>query len=59
MGTPKEQKAKETVVGTFKQTTEELENGVTKEIREEVTVTLRRRAPDASRPRLDSGGSNS
>ncbi|HEX7679008.1 MAG TPA: hypothetical protein VF713_12840 [Thermoanaerobaculia bacterium] len=46
MDTPKEQKTKETVVGTFKQTTEVLPNGDTKEIREEKTVTLRRHSSE-------------
>ena len=45
MDTPKEQKSKETVIGRFKQTTEVLPNGVTKEIREEKTITLRRDPP--------------
>jgi hypothetical protein len=46
MDTTKEQKSKETKIGTFKQTTEVLPNGVTKEIREEKTVTLRRSLPE-------------
>jgi hypothetical protein len=46
MDTPKDKKSRETVVGTFKQTTEVLPNGDTKEIREEKTVTVRRHSPE-------------
>ena len=38
--------AKETVVGTYKLTKEVLDDGVTKETREEKTITLRRGTPE-------------
>ncbi len=45
MSAPKDGKPKNTrvVVGTYKETSELLPNGLTKEVREEKTVTLRRR----------------
>jgi len=44
----KPEKAKETVIGTYKKTREVLPNGVTKEIREEKTITLTRNSPKPS-----------
>ena len=50
MGTPRSAKAQETVIGRFKHTTEVFPNGVTKEIREEKTITLRREPEPGQSP---------
>ena len=46
MDTPKKPKNTRVVVGTFKETFELLPNGLTKKVREEKTVTLRREPPE-------------
>ena len=46
MDAPKKPKVAKVTVGTFKETAELLPNGLTKRVREEKTVTLRREPPE-------------